>query len=212
MCSGGKWDPTLFRDHDASVRFIPAVSRFLLSFVSWSHAPPICSQLFACSSLISIYKLPECERELLPATQKHGVRPIGGQCLFGKMIDRLVLNSVEAKCFKNTLLPVQRAFQSRGVSSIPTAALGALRSGYAIAKGDVSNAFQEINRQSALDILKGVKPALANFFSRALLNDIPMFTRNTVGDIEVIWSATGATQGSVSGTFIFTSCGSFLSL
>ena len=99
---------------------------------------------------------------------------------------------------------MQRAFQSRGVSSIPTAALGALRSGYAIAKGDVSNAFQEINRQSALDILKSVKPALANFFSRALLTEIPMFTRHTDGEIQVIWSATGAPQGSVSGTFIFT--------
>jgi hypothetical protein len=64
------WDPTLFRDQDASVRFIPVVTRFLYAFIGWSHAPPICSQLFAGSSIISIYKLPEDEREVLPLDQR----------------------------------------------------------------------------------------------------------------------------------------------
>lgn len=198
------WDPTLFRDQDASVRFIPVVTRFLYAFIGWSHAPPICSQLFAGSSLISIYKLPEAEREVLPLDQKNGIRPIGSQCLFGKMIDRQALESVEAKVYKASVLPVQRAFQSRGVPSIPLAALGALRSGFAIAKGDISNAYQEICRQAALDNIKKVTPALANFFSRALLQDIPLFTRDVSGIINVIWSSTGAPQGSVSGNFVFT--------
>jgi hypothetical protein len=44
------WDPTLFRDQDASVRFIPVVTRFLYAFVGWAHAPPhllpaVCLQL-----------------------------------------------------------------------------------------------------------------------------------------------------------------------
>ena len=144
------WDPVLFRDPDGSDCFIPALSRFLYSFVGWRHAPPICSQRFACSSLVSIYKLSEAERDLLPSAQKLGVRPIGGECLFGKMIDRLVLDSDESKRYKASLFPVQRAFQSRGVQSIPIAALGALRSGYIIAKGDISNAFQEISIISRL--------------------------------------------------------------
>ena len=198
------WDPTLFRDQDASVRFIPVVTRFLYAFVGWSHAPPICSQLFAGSSLISIYKLPEAERDLLPLEQKNGIRPIGSQCLFGKMIDRQALESVESKVYKASVMPVQRAFQSRGVPSIPMAALGALKSGFAIAKGDFSNAYQEISRQAALDNLKKVTPALANFFSRALLQDIPLFTRDVNGVINVIWSSTGAPQGSVSGNIVFT--------
>ena len=65
------------------------------------------------------------------------------------MIDRAVLDSEETKRFKTTVLPTQRAFQSRGIPSIPIAALGALRSNYAIAKGDISNAFQEISRQAS---------------------------------------------------------------
>ena len=198
------WDPVLFRDPDASVRFVPVVSRFLFEFIGWNHAPPICSQLFATSSLVSIYKLCETERDLLPLAQKLGIRPIGGQCLFGKLIDRNVGNSDESKIHKSTLLPVQRAFLSRGVSSIPMAALGALRTGSAIVKGDIGNAYQEICRQAALDNLKAVKPALANFYSRALLNDIPMITRNDKGEIVVIWSSTGAPQGSVSGNTVFT--------
>lgn len=84
------------------------------------------------------------------------------------------------------------------------AALGALKSGFAIAKGDFSNAYQEISRQAALDNLKKVTPALANFFSRALLQDIPLFTRDVNGVINVIWSSTGAPQGSVSGNIVFT--------
>ena len=198
------WDPTLFRDKEASDRFIPVVTRFLYAFIGWTHSPPICSQLFACSSLISIFKLAEAERELLPPEKKDGIRPIGGQCLFGKMIDRQALESDEAKVYKASVLPVQRAFQSRGVMSIPLAALGALKSGFAVAKGDVSNAYQEICRQAALDNLKKVAPALANFFSRTLLQDIPLFTRDVNGNITVIWSSTGAPQGSVSGNIVFT--------
>lgn len=198
------WDPTLFRDPEAQNRFIPMVSRFLFSFVGWKHAPTICSQLFACSTLISIYKVSEAERELLPSNHKHGVRPIGGQCLFGKMIDRLVLDSQEGKRFKANLLPVQRAFQSRGVPAIPIAALGALRSGFAIAKGDVENAFQTVSRQAALVNFGASEPSLANFFYRALSMDIPLFTRDANGELKVIWSSTGAPQGSVSGTVVFT--------
>jgi hypothetical protein len=198
------WDPTLFRDQDASVRFIPVVTKFLYAFIGWNFAPPICSQLFACSSLISIFKLAEAEREVLPADQKDGIRPIGGECLFGKMIDRQAVESVEAKTFKASVLPVQRAFKSRGVVSIPLAALGALKSGFAVAKGDISNAYQEICRHAALDNLKKVAPALSNFFSRALLQDIPLFTRDVDGNIVAIWSSTGAPQGSVSGNLVFT--------
>jgi hypothetical protein len=198
------WDPTLFRDLDASSRFIPTVTRFLCAFVGWSHAPPICSQLFACSSLISLFKLPEEERDLLPSHKKEGTRPIGGQCLFGKLMDRQVNDSDESKTYKASVLPVQRAFQSRGVMSIPLAALGALKSGFAVGKGDVSNAYQEICRQAALDNLRKVAPALANYFSRVLLQDIPLFTRDVDGNIKVIWSSTGAPQGSVSGNIVFT--------
>ena len=198
------WDPTLFRDQGASDRFIPVVTRFLYAFIGWNHAPPICSQLFACGTLTSIFKHAEAEREVLPAKQRDAIRPIGGECLFGKMIDRQVLDSVEAKTFKASVLPVQRAFQSRGVLSIPLAALGALKSGFAVAKGDVSNAYQEICRQAALDNIKKVAPALSNFFSRALLHDIPLFTRDVSGNIQVIWSSTGAPQGSVSGNIVFT--------
>ena len=78
-------------------------------------------QLSACSKLISIYKLPEAEREVLPDDQKLGTRPIGGQCLFGKMIDRESVVTDEAKLFKASVLPVQQAFQSRGVISIGSA-------------------------------------------------------------------------------------------
>ena len=198
------WDPILFRDQEASHRFIPAVTRFLYAFIGWNHAPPICSQLFACGTLTSIFKHPEADREVLPVEQRDAIRPIGGQCLFGKMIDRQALASVEAKTFKASVLPVQRAFQSRGVLSIPLAALGALKSGFAVAKGDVSNAYQEICRQAALDNIKKVAPALSNFFSRALLQDIPLFTRDINGNIQVIWSTTGAPQGSVSGNIVFT--------
>ena len=197
------WDPTLFRDLDASSRFIPVVSRFLASFAGWAHAPPICSQLFACSSLVSIYKLHEAERDLLPPAKKHGIRPIGGQCLFGKMLDREVNDTEDAKEFRSTLLPVQRGFLSRGVSSIPMAALGALKLGHAVAKGDVMNAFQEICRQAALNNIQRKKPALANYYARTLLTRIPMITRNVSGQIVVIWSSTGAPQGSVSGTTIY---------
>jgi len=77
------WDPTLFRDIEGA-RFILVVTRFLRAYVGWSHVPPICAQLFACSKLISIYKLPEAERELLPDDQKMGTRPIGGHVCLGK--------------------------------------------------------------------------------------------------------------------------------
>ena len=108
------------------------------------------------------------------------------------MIDRQVLDTDEGKLFKASALPIQQAFQSRGVISIPSAALGALKSGHAIAKGDVSNAYQEICRQAALDNLKEVSPALANYFSRALLQPIPLFTKdvdgNTKSYLEYHWS------------------------
>ena len=181
----------LFRDIDGT-RFILVITRFLYAYVGWSHAPPICAQLFACSKLVSIYKLPEAEREVLPDEQKEGTRPIGGQCLFGKMLDRQAVDTNDAKSFKASVLPVQQAFQSRGFISIPLAALGALKSGHAVAKGDVSNAYQEICRQAALDNLKEVSPALANYCSRALLQPIPLFTRDVNGIIQVIWSTTGA--------------------
>ena len=197
------WDPILFKDFDASTRFTHVVSRFLSAFVGWSFAPPICSSLFACSSLISIYKLHASERELLPPDKKHGIRPIGGQCLFGKMMDRQVNDTEDAKDYRSSLLPVQRAFLSRGVSSIPIAALGALRSGFAVAKGDVRNAFQEICRVAALNNIQRAKPALANCYSRTLCTRIPMITRNVNGQIEIIWSSTGAPQGSVPGTTIY---------
>ena len=141
---------------------------------------------------------------MLPEEKKVGTRPIGGQCLFGKLIDRQALESDEAKSYKASVLPVQRAFQSRGVMSIPLAALGALKSGFAVAKGDVSNAYLEICRQVALDNVKKVAPALANFLSRVLLQDIPLFTRDVNGNIKVIWCSTGAPQGSVSGNIVFT--------
>ena len=197
------WDPTLFRDVDGG-RFTSVVTRFLYAYVGWSHAPGICAQLFASSKVISIFKLPEAERALLPVDKNMGVRPIGGQCLFGKMIDRQVLDTVEGKSFKASVLPIQQAFASRGVVAIPTAALGALKSGYAVAKGDVSNAYLEICRQAALDNLKEVAPALANYFSRALLQNIPLFTKDVDGIVNVIWCDTGAPQGSVSGNIVYT--------
>ena len=73
-----------------------------------------------------------------------------------------------------------------------------------MAKGDISNAYQEIYRHAALDNLKKVAPALSNFCSRALLQDIPLFTRDVDGNIVAIWSSTGAPQGSVSGNLVFT--------
>ena len=77
------WDPTLFRDVGGS-RFTMVVTRFLYAYVGWSHAPPICAQLFACSKVISIYKLPEAERALLPDDMNKGVRPIGGRAYLGR--------------------------------------------------------------------------------------------------------------------------------
>ena len=109
-----------------------------------------------------------------------------------------------SKSFKASVLPVQQVFQSRGVPSIPLTALGALKSGHAVAKGDVSNSYQEICRQASLDNLKKVAPALANYFSRALLQMIPLFTRDVNGNIRVIWSTTGAPQGAVSGNIAYT--------
>ena len=120
------------------------------------------------------------------------------------MIDRESVVTYEAKLFKASVLPVQQAFQSRGVISLPLAALGALKSGHAVAKGDVSNAYQEICRLAALDNLQEVAPALANYYSRSLLQSIPLFTRDVNGTIQVIWSTTGAPQGSVSGNIIYT--------
>ena len=67
-------------------------------------------------------------------------------------------------------------------------------------KGDISNAFQEISRQVALNNLRFSEPSVSNFFSRALQTDIPLFTRDVDGELRVIWSTTG----SVSGTLVFT--------
>ena len=119
-------------------------------------------------------------------------------------MERQVNDSDESKTYKASVLPVQRAFQSRGVVTIPLSALGALKSGFAVGKGDVSNAYNEMCRQAALDNLKKIAPALANYYSRALLQDIPLFTRDVDGNIQVIWSSTGAPQGSVSGNVVFT--------
>jgi hypothetical protein len=198
------WDPVLFRDPEAADSFIPAVCSFLEAFIGWGFAPTICSQLLAAGSLVSIYKLPEVQRENLPEHSKHGIRPIGGECLFGKMMDRHAQDSDEAKSYKSSVRPVQRAFDSRGVTSIPLAALGALKKGFAAAKGDFKNAFNELCRQAALENLHDEQPALANFYSRALLSDIPMITRSAAGQIEVIWCRTGVPQGSVTGTPVFT--------
>ena len=74
-----------------------------------------------------------------------------------------------------------------------------------MAKGDVSNVYQEICRQAALENNEEVSPALANFISRALLQSIPLFTKDVDGQIKVIWSATGAPQGSVFGNIVYTS-------
>jgi hypothetical protein len=63
---------------------------------------------------------------------------------------------------------VQRGFLSRGVSSIPIAALGALKLAHAVAKGDVMNAFQKICRKAALNNIQRKKPALANYYARTL--------------------------------------------
>ena len=82
------WDPVLFRDPDATETFIPVLCRFLSSFISWSHAPSICSQFFASSSLVSLFKLTEAEREKALLKAKTGTRPIGGESIFGKLMDR----------------------------------------------------------------------------------------------------------------------------
>ena len=54
------------------------------------------------------------------------------------------------------------------------------------------------------DNLNEVAPALANYYSRALLQPIPLFTSIVNGIIQVVWSTTGAPQGSVSGNIIYT--------
>ena len=60
------------------------------------NSPPICAQLFAlCSKVISIDKLPEAERALLPDCLNKDIRPVARQCLFGKMIDRQVFDTDE---------------------------------------------------------------------------------------------------------------------
>jgi hypothetical protein len=199
------WDPVLFRDPDASETFIPVLCQFLSSFINWSHAPSICSQFFASSTLTSLWKLNEVEREKALLKAKLGTRPIGGESIFGKLMDRQALDSKEGKKVKASTRPVQRAFDSRGVTSIPAAALGALKQGYAIAKGDVENAFQSICRMNALTNINAEAPPLAAYLSRTLCQRIPMFTRNSNGQIVVIWSSSGAPQGSVPGTLVYTS-------
>ena len=198
------WDPVLFRDPDATETFIPVLCRFLSSFISWSHAPSICSQFFASSSLVSLFKLTEAEREKALLKAKLGTRPIGSESIFGKLMDRQVLDSKECKNFKSFVRPVQRAFDSRGITSIAAAALGALKQGYAVGKGDIENAFQCICRMNALWNIHEIEPGLASYLSRALCQSIPMFTRNTKGQIVAIWSSSGAPQGSVSGTLVYT--------
>ena len=121
------WDPILFRDPDAPKDFIKTVSLFLFSFISWNHAPAICSQLFNAGTVISIFKLTDSERKRMSIETKHGIRPIGSQCLFGKIIEREVLESKEARNIKNRVRPVQKVFNSRGIVSIPAIALGALK-------------------------------------------------------------------------------------
>ena len=198
------WDPILFRDPDAPKDFIKTVSLFLFSFISWNHAPAICSQLFNAGTVISIFKLTDSERKRMSIETKHGIRPIGSQCLFGKIIEREVLESKEARNIKNRVRPVQKVFNSRGIVSIPAIALGALRQGYAVLKGDFLNAFGEICRQSILDNIDAEEPSLASYYSRSLLHMIPLFTRNDKGEIEVMWVTSGVVQGAVPSTLQFT--------
>ena len=198
------WDPTLFRDPNAPKEFIDTVSLFLFSFINWTQAPIICAQLFCTGSVISIYKLTETERRSLDAETIHGIRPIGSQCLFGKIIERQVLESKEARNIKSRVRPIQKVFDSRGILSIPAIALGALLQGNAVFKGDFRNAFGEICRLAILDNIAAEEPSLADYYSRSLLNMIPLFTRNKKGEIEIIWVSTGVIQGAVPSTLQFT--------
>ena len=153
--------------------------------------------------MISIYKLSEVERETALTKAKLGIRPIGSESLFGKLIDRRALSSKQAKNYKSFLRPVQRAFDSRGVTSIAAAALGALKQGFAVGKGDIECAFQHASRMAALTNINLVEPALAAYLARTLCEEIPMVTRNTEGQIEIIWSSIGTPQGSVPGTLVY---------
>ena len=197
------WDPVLFRDPEAPKDFIKTVSEFLFAFINWNHAPVICSQLFNAGTVISIFKLTESERKRLSAETKHGIRPIGSQCLFGKIIDREVLQSKEARNIKTCVRPVQKVFNSRGIVSIPAIALGALKQGYAVLKGDFKNAFGEICRLAILENLDAKEPSLASYYSRSLLHMVPLFTRDDKGSIEVLWVSTGVVQGAVPSTLLF---------
>lgn len=142
-------------------------------------------------------------RSLRPSDFQHGVRPLCPQGLFGKMIDRAVLDTSDAKEMVNSTRPIQKAFNSRGIQSIALTSLGALLSGSAVGKGDFSSAFQEMLRLAILDELAKKKEALANYYARTLTVEIPMFTFDVEGQIRVIWCTNGVPQGSVPGSTLF---------
>ena len=56
---------------------------------------------------------------------------------------------------------------------------------------------------AALTNINLVEPALAAYLARTLCEEIPMVTRNTEGQIEIIWSSIGTPQGSVPGTLVY---------
>ena len=198
------WNPVLFSDPQASVEFIPAVTAFLTAFVRWNHAPVICSQLFGTGSLISLFKNSQVERDHCPSSCPPPVRPICSPSLFGKMMDRSVLQTPEAKEVVASLQPIQLGLtSSRGVQSLAAVSLGALLQGHCVGKGDFSAAFQEIDREAILSALSTKQPALANYFSRMLVSPTPMITFDDQRQVRVIWSSNGVPQGSVPGSFLF---------
>ena len=198
------WNPVLFSDPAASVDFIPAVTSFLTGFVHWNHSPLVCSQLFGTGSLVSLYKNTQAERDHSPDSCPPTVRPICSPSLFGKMMDRSVLQTPEAKAVAVSLLPIQLGLSSsRGIQSLAAVSLGAALQGNCVGKGDFSSAFQEINRDSILFALSAKQPSLANYFSRTLLVPIPMIAFDDQKKAQIIWSSNGVPQGSVPGSFLF---------
>ena len=157
------WNPVLFSDPSASADFIPAVTAFLTGFVCWNHAPLVCSQLFGTGSLISLFKNSQAERDHQPGVTPPPVRPICSPSLFGKMMDRSVLQLPETKEVMASLKPIQIGLTtSRGVQALAAVSLGALHRGFCVGKGDFSAAFQEIDRDAILNTLADKHPALAN--------------------------------------------------
>ena len=198
------WNPVLFSDPSASADFIPAVTAFLTGFVCWNHAPLVCSQLFGTGSLISLFKNSQSERDHQPGVTPPPVRPICSPSLFGKMMDRSVLQLPETKEVMASLKPIQIGLTtSRGVQALAAVSLGALHRGFCVGKGDFSAAFQEIDRDAILNTLADKHPALANYFARSLLAPTPMIAFDDQRRARVVWSSNGVPQGSVPGSFLF---------